>query len=134
VILVGVELGYLTRVCVCTAIQLALSVEMEMLTGRSSIISKRCLSALQGFGELTGFIGNSLGAHRQWASLEGVELLQDVGESGFAFADGFGRGALERLFGGDAVDPALLGELFVAGEIEANEELYRAVVFGCRFS
>src|SRR5260370_30631828 len=107
---------------------------MEMLGGRSSIISKRCLSAPQGCGELTGFTGNFLGAHRLWASLESVELLQDVGESGFAFADGFGRGALERLFGGDAVDPALLRELFVAGEIEGNEDLYRAVVFGCRFT
>src|SRR5258707_10020257 len=107
---------------------------MEMLAGRSSIISKRCLSALQGFGELTGFTGNFLGAHRQWASLESVELLQDVGEFGFAFADDFGRGALERLFGGDAIDPALLGEFFVSGEIERDEQLYGAAVFGGGFS
>ena len=57
-------------------------------------------------------------------------MLEDVRESGLIFANEFGRGALERLFGGDAVDPALLGELFVAGEIEADEQFYGAVVFG----
>src|SRR6266849_593721 len=88
---------------------------MEMLAGRSSIISNTRLSALQGFGKVYWIHGTILrkrGGHG--ASFKAVKLLEDVDESGFAFADGSGRGALERLFGGDAVDPALLGEFFVA--------------------
>src|SRR6266849_1227651 len=107
---------------------------MEMLAGRSSIISITRLSALQGFGKVYWIHGTILrkrGGHG--ASFEAVELLEDVGESGFAFADGSGRGALERLFRGDAVDPALLGEFFVAGKIEADEKLHGAVVFGFGF-
>ena len=57
-------------------------------------------------------------------------MLEDIGEAGFAFADGLGGGALEGLFGGDAVDPTLLGELIVTGKIEANEELDGTAVFG----
>ncbi len=66
-------------------------------------------------------------------SLEGVELLEDVGKRGLVFANDFGGSALERLFRGDAIDPALLGELFVAGEIEADEQLHGAAVFGHGF-
>src|SRR2546426_11060395 len=36
---------------------------------------------------------------------------------------GLELGALERFFGGDAIDPSLVGKLFVPGEIEANEKL-----------
>src|SRR5260370_38081043 len=67
------------------------------------------------------------------ASLEGVELLEDVGQRRLAFANDFGGSALERLFRWDAIDPALLGELFVAGEIEADERLAGADVFGPGF-
>ena len=72
--------------------------------------------------------GRIVGGHG--ASLESVELLEDAGEIGFAFANGFGRSAFEGLFRGDAVDPALLGEFFVTGKIETDEELYGTTVFG----
>jgi hypothetical protein len=54
--------------------------------------------------------------------VEGVEELGGLDEGGVGFADDFGFGGFEGLFGGDAVEPALVGKLFVVGEIEANEK------------
>jgi len=53
-----------------------------------------------------------------------VERLEEVGglgEIGVGGADGFGIDGFEGLFGGDAIEPALVGEFFVIGEIEADE-------------
>src|SRR6267154_2158790 len=61
-------------------------------------------------------------------SLKGIELLENVGEFRLGFFDDFRRGALERLFGGDAVEPALLRQLFVDGKVEPDEQLYGAAV------
>ena len=52
--------------------------------------------------------------------VEGVEKFGGLGEGGIGVADGFGVHGLERLFGGDAIEPALMGEFFVVGEVEAD--------------
>src|ERR1700704_5382549 len=52
-----------------------------------------------------------------------VEAIVGFVEGGIALMDDFRRGGSEGLFGRKAVDPALVGELFVSGEIEADEEL-----------
>jgi len=51
-----------------------------------------------------------------------LESLFDVGEKGVAGFEDCWRGGEERLFRGNAIDPALLGELFVVGKAEAEEE------------
>jgi len=51
-----------------------------------------------------------------------LELLFGVGELGVAGFQNPRRSGEEGLFGGDAVDPALLGEFFMVGEAEAQEE------------
>ena len=58
------------------------------------------------------------------------ELLFGVGKLGVAGFQDFGRGGLEWVFGGDALDPALLGKLFVVGKAEAKEEFDGFVGFG----
>ncbi len=66
--------------------------------------------------------------------LERVKLFCDFLELRFVLADDPWRGFFERLLCGDAVEPALLGELFVAGKIETHDETYLAIcgngVFG----
>jgi len=48
------------------------------------------------------------------------------GEGIVGGADDFGFDGFERLFGGNALDPAVMRELFVVGKIETDEEFYRA--------
>ena len=64
---------------------------------------------------------------------EGVELLQSFVESRVFLVDYVRLSDLEELIGGDAVEPLLLSNLFVAGEVEADEELYRAGIGGLVF-
>jgi hypothetical protein len=49
------------------------------------------------------------------------ELRFGVGEKGVAGFEDYWRGAQEWLFRGDAIDPTLLGELFVVGKAETQE-------------
>ena len=49
-------------------------------------------------------------------------MIGDFREGGIRRTDGFAAGGFEGVFGGDAVEPALVGEFFVIGEIEADEE------------
>lgn len=56
-----------------------------------------------------------------------VKLADDFVELRLALADDVGGGVFEGFLSGNAVEPALLGELFVAGKIEAHEEMYSAV-------
>jgi hypothetical protein len=49
-------------------------------------------------------------------------LLLGVGELGVTGFEDSWRGGEEGLFRGDAIDPALLGEFFVVGKAEAEEE------------
>ena len=63
-----------------------------------------------------------------WIQL--FELLFGVGKMGVAGFQDFGRGGLEGVFGGDALYPALLGEFFVVGEAETQEEFDGFVGFG----
>jgi hypothetical protein len=56
------------------------------------------------------------------SSGEVVEEVGGLGEGGVGVADGFGLGGFEGVVGGDAVEPAVMGELFVIGEVEADEE------------
>jgi hypothetical protein len=63
---------------------------MEMLAVGSSIISKRCMRLPSGRRDFTGFAVRFQGSGAQWTSLQGVELLEDFGEGGLAFADDLG--------------------------------------------
>lgn len=63
-------------------------------------------------------------------ALQRIEAFGEGGEAVFAAADGARLGGLERLLGWDAAEPALAGELFVVGEIEADEDSHMlAAVF-----
>jgi hypothetical protein len=61
---------------------------------------------------------------------ESVELLQGIVESGVFLVDYVRVGHFEEVVGWDPVEPLLLGDLFVIGEIETDEEFYRAGVGG----
>ena len=61
---------------------------------------------------------------------KGVELLIRVAESGVFFVDYVRMGHFEEFVGGDAVEPLLLGYFLVAGEIEADEQLYGTGIGG----
>ena len=50
-----------------------------------------------------------------------LKLFFGIAKFRVVWLDEFGGSGLERILSRDAIDPALLGELFVAGEIEANE-------------
>lgn len=63
---------------------------------------------------------------------ERIEKIGGFGEGGVGGAEGFATSGFEGVFGGDAGEPALVGELFVIGEIEADEEA-DAVVRGGGF-
>src|SRR5271155_767539 len=52
-----------------------------------------------------------------------IELFHDIVELRFALAHDTRRSFLERLLGGNAIEPALLGEFFVAGKVEAHEQI-----------
>src|SRR5882762_4266648 len=93
-----------------------------------SIISKRCLRRRKGFRDFTAYTAILSRRSGNLTSLKGIELLENVGEFRLGFFDDFRRGALERLFGGDAVEPALLGQFFVTRKVEADEQLYGAAV------
>lgn len=58
---------------------------------------------------------------------QSVELFHDLVELRLALANDARGSLLERLLGWDAIEPALFGELFVAGEIEADEQAYFAI-------
>ena len=55
------------------------------------------------------------------------ELLFGVSKMGVAGFQNFGRRSNERLLGGDPIDPALLGKLFMVGKTEAKEKFYSFV-------
>jgi hypothetical protein len=63
--------------------------------------------------------------------LQRIEVLSGGFEIGFAGANDFAVHGFERLFGGNAVEPALMRKFFVVGKIETNEQAYAAacVVF-----
>lgn len=66
--------------------------------------------------------------YQVWGWLfEGFELLDEFVELRFARPDDFGRSVSKRFFAGDAIQQALFGELFVAGEIEADDQVDLAV-------
>src|SRR5277367_2093711 len=58
---------------------------------------------------------------------QGIKLFHDFVELLFALANDARGSFLEGLFARNAIEPALLGELFVAREIETDEQIYLAV-------
>src|SRR5271155_1070806 len=56
-----------------------------------------------------------------------IKLFVDFFKLLFAMTYDARRSFLERLLGWNAIEPALLGELFVAGEIEPNEQIHFAI-------
>lgn len=56
-----------------------------------------------------------------------IELFHDFIELCFALAYNARRSFLEGLLGWNAIEPALLGELFVAGKIEAHQQIHFAI-------
>jgi CrcB protein len=54
-------------------------------------------------------------------------LLENLRKPRFALADDFRGCSLEQVVGWDAVEPLLLGQFFVSGEIEAYEKLHGPV-------
>ena len=56
-----------------------------------------------------------------------LELFDDFVELRFALAHDARRSFLEWLLGWNTLEPALFGELFVAGKIEANEQIHFAI-------
>src|SRR6266849_322501 len=120
----------LTRVC--NAIRSALELELGIAPLRDSIIPEfdRPQSKLVFLGKpfapsfaanlaLNSQIQKTLAAVK---SFQSFELLVRGFEFRIAVMDDFRRSALERLLGRDAVQPALLGKLFVRGKIQAYEK------------
>ena len=64
---------------------------------------------------------------------ERIELFYEIVELRLALTHDARRSLLEGLFGRNAIEPALLGELFVAGEIEPDQEAHFAVGGGSFF-
>src|SRR5271168_1436322 len=56
-----------------------------------------------------------------------IKLFVDFGKLLFAMTDDTGRSFLEWLLGWNAIEPALLGELLVAGEIEPHKQIHFAI-------
>jgi len=56
-----------------------------------------------------------------------IELFHDFVELVFALAHHTRRSFLEWLLGWNAIEPALLGEFFVAGKVEPDEQIYLAI-------
>jgi hypothetical protein len=65
-----------------------------------------------------------------WPLGQGVKEFRGFGKPRLARADNFGFGGLERFFGGDAIEPALMREFFVVGEIEADQDADFGAGFG----
>jgi len=64
---------------------------------------------------------------------ERIELLQGVVETCIFFVDHIWVSHFEELVGRDAVEPLLLRDFLVAGEIEPDEEFYGAGIGGFLF-
>jgi len=62
-------------------------------------------------------------SHCEGKSPEQIESFGGTGEGGVGLEYDFAFGRFEWLLGGDAGEPAIMGELFVAGKVEADEEL-----------
>src|SRR6266849_2957469 len=120
----------LTRVC--NAIRSALELEFGIAPLRNSIIQEFDWPQSK-----LGYRGNSftpssaanlaLNSQIQKTlaavkSFQSFELLVRGFEFRIAVMHDFRRSALERLLGRDAVQPALLGKLFVRGKIQAHEQ------------
>src|SRR5208282_578925 len=56
-----------------------------------------------------------------------IKLFYDLVKLGFALTNHAGGSFLEGLLGRNAIEPALFGELFVAGKIEADQQVHFAV-------
>jgi hypothetical protein len=65
-----------------------------------------------------------------WPLGQGVKEFRGFGESRLTLADYFRFRRFEWFFGGDAVEPALVREFFVVGEIQTDEDADFRAGFG----